>query len=180
MNGIKFRDILDNLEEFCEFEPNPNGAPLGEEPTQYSYFDEAGCKGWGNFSAFAERKRFAMSGASLKQEGLYDRSLCARWNPNGDTLIHLVFLNFSDYSLLPVEGHKWNESQTFAPKIYKIYKDLFVKFKCDEAQATDEHLSVLFHWVRRSNYQSVIDPYEIRREMSEDEAQGDQARESGT
>jgi hypothetical protein len=169
--GIKFQDALATLKKFCDYDPNPNGAPLGEEPTQYSYFDEAGCRGWGTFSRFIDRQRFSISGASLKSDVFSSRSLCAMWNPNLDTLIHVLYLNFSDYVLFPTRDYKWEESQPVAPKIYKTYKDLFVEFKCDEGQALSEHGSVLFRWVRASDYQSIIKSYERDKEMTLEEAQ---------
>ncbi len=170
-NGITFQESLAVLKDYCHYEPNPNGAPLGDEPTKLAYFDEAGCGGWGTFPGFENKERFSMSGNSLRREVLSDRTLCAVWNPDMDTLIHLVFLSFSDYLIFPDPHYKWEESQSFAPKIYKVYKDLFIKYKCDEAQALTEHLSVLFHWVRASNFQVVIRDYEGGREMTLERAQ---------
>jgi hypothetical protein len=170
-NGITFQKSLAVLKDYCHYEPNPNGAPLGNEPTQLSYFDEAGCSGWGIFPGFENKERFSIGGASLRRDGLCDRALCALWNPDMDTLIHVLYLNFSDYLLFPDQHYKWEESQSFAPRIYKVYKDLFVRYKCDEAQALTEHLSVLLHWVRASNHQAVISDYEIGREMTLEQAQ---------
>lgn len=174
LNGIKFQDVLAKFNEFCDFEPNPNGAPLGEEPTRHANFIDAGCSGWGNFSSISSRVNCGFTCFSLND---YDPSfeysrnhLCMRWNPSKDSLVHVVGFGFRDYVLFPTRDFKWDKSQLIAPKIYLIYKDLFAKFRCDEAQLENEHGSILFHWVRSSNYQTVMRPYESGREMTEEEA----------
>jgi len=173
-SGIKFGDILKLLKEYCAYKPNPNGAPLGDEPTQLSCFNEAGCVGVGTFAGFQEPLKFSSSGCSLRLEALHSRSLCARWNPNMDSKIHLVFLGFIDFTIYPEKKlawkETWNDSISHAPKLYSIYKDLFLKFRCDEAQILDEHLTPLVHWVRSANYQSVIADYEFGRELTREQA----------
>lgn len=103
-----------------------------------------------------------------------NNSLCIRWNPNKDSLIHEVAFGFRDYNIYPEKKGAWKEtwddSKQYAPRLYSIYKDLFVKFRCDEAQILDENLTPLVHWVRSANYQSVIADYEFGRELSREQA----------
>lgn len=166
--GRRFKECLKAMEAIGEFEVNPNGAPLGEEPTRHSDFREASCQGWIRFPGLADRDRVCMSGLSLNAPD--ERAgLRQRWNPQGNSRIHCMTVACEDRLLIPESHHRWESSMQMAPVLYRACKRLFIESQCDEAQALHPSGSVLFNWIRSANFQTVIAPYERGAAITEEE-----------
>lgn len=155
------------MEATSDFEVNPNGAPLGEEPTRNSDFKEASCKAWLRFPVISERLQIYLSGLSLSCPEV-SISVRHRWNPQEDSLIHCMVVELGDRLLIPESHHRWEDSQGAAPAFYLLCKRLFIEMHCDEVQAFHPSGSVLFSWAKSSNFQTVIVPYERGQQIAED------------
>ena len=169
LKGISFQRLLEAVGNCAGFAVNPNGAPLGEEPTRHLDFQEARCSGWLSFPELPGRHLVRLSGYSLRNGEWEIFFPERRWNQKRDTLIHLCTIDLPDNPLMPDGECDWSQSKSTAPAFYLFCKRLFLHLQCDAAEAIDTHVSVLFHWVRIANYQTVIFPYESGREVSEEE-----------
>lgn len=164
--GLRFWQWHERMRSAFEFEIDPVGAPLGDEITKNSNFDDAGC----GISLHLPQLTSSLHGhfgfQSLR-DAEWNKELHAKWNPEGDSLIHYVSIGFDDVELIPTRYRAWPEWMPMSVHVYQFYKMMFIALECDEAECIPDEFSRVFRWDRHAVRQQVILPYEEGHELTE-------------
>lgn len=166
--GIRFKDYLKVLDSICHFRPNPNGAPLGEEPTRHDDFIEAGCMGWIDYPGLLPQTYVGIGGYRLRPD-MYNQAIADKWNPEQDSLIHRVSFGYAgegELDVVPGRYSKWPQWMSRAGALYRLYKQIFIELRCDQAEPGGE--SEAFFWDRSATHQKIMVHHEMGIEITED------------
>jgi hypothetical protein len=167
--GIKFWQWHSQMRSICDFEVKPIGAPLGEEVTKHDDFTEAGFQAFVRFDNTSDRQiAYCTLDSQREQRCSYDDPL--KWNPDGDSLIHGIWMGFKEVDLNAGRYSENPKRVNVARESYHLYKKIFLAFNCDEAEGDTNELLTVFRWIKGARTQTVIYPFEDNRETTDEES----------